>query len=74
MLIRHFICHMLAFAIYNKNNVGCRKILNNKEFFADTVHTKKEDNVKHRKRKCLMDPINKKKVYLLAGKNSEHKV
>ena len=43
-------------------------ILNDEEFFGDTVDTPKEGVEQHRKRECLKDVISKGKTYLLGGK------
>ena len=43
-------------------------ILNDEEFFEDTVDTPKENIEQHRKRQCLKSAISKGKAYLLGGK------
>lgn len=43
------------------------KIVNNDEFFAETVYTPKEGVEQQRKRKCLKGAINKGKTYLASS-------
>ena len=43
-------------------------ILNDDDFFGDTVDTPKEGIEQHRKRECLKSVISKSKVYLLGSK------
>ena len=43
-------------------------ILNDDEFFRDTVDTLKEGIEQHRKRECLKSVISKGKAYLLGSK------
>ena len=50
------------------------KILNDEEFFEDTVDTPKESVEQHTKRECLKCAISKGKVYLLGGKWIQEKV
>ena len=46
-------------------------ILNDDEFFRDTVDTPKEGIEQHRKRECLKCVIRKGKVYLLGRKGTQ---
>ena len=46
---------------------GVEKIVNNDEFFAETVHTPKEGVEQQRKRKCLKGATNKGKIYLASN-------
>ena len=43
-------------------------MLNDDEFFGDSVDTPKEDTEQHRKRECLKSVISKGKAYLLGSK------
>ena len=49
-------------------------ILNDDDFFGDTVDTPKETIEQHRKRECLKSVISKGKVYLLGSKWTLEKV
>ena len=49
-------------------------ILNDDEFFRDTVDTLKEGIEQHRKRECLKSVISKGKAYLLGSKWTQEKV
>ena len=49
-------------------------ILNDDDFFEDTVDTPKEGTEQHRKRECLKSVINKGKAYLLGSKWTQEKV
>ena len=49
-------------------------ILNNDEFFGDTVDTPKDSIGQHKKRKCLRSAISNDKTYLLGGKWTHEKV
>ena len=48
--------------------IEVKSILNDDEFFGDTVDTPKEGVEQHRKRECLKGAISKGKAYLLRGK------
>ena len=48
-------------------------ILNNDEFFRDTVDTQIEGIGQHRKQECLNSVIGRGKVYLLGSKWTEEK-
>ena len=45
-----------------------RNILNDDDFFGDTVDTPKEGIEQHKKRECLKSVIDRGKVYLLGSK------
>ena len=49
-------------------------ILNDDDFFGDTVDTPKEGIEQHRKRECLKSVISKCKAYLLGSKWTQEKV
>ena len=49
-------------------------ILNDDDFFGDTVDTLKEGIQQHRKRECLKSVISKGKAYLLGSKWIQEKV
>ena len=49
-------------------------ILNDDDFFGDTVDTPKEGTEQHRKRECLKSVISKGKAYLLGSKWTQEKV
>ena len=49
-------------------------ILNDDDFFGDTVDTPKEGIEQHRKRECLKSVISKGKAYLLGSKWTQGKV
>ena len=49
-------------------------ILNDDDFFGDTVHSQKEDIEQHRKQECLKSVISKGKAYLLGRKWTQEKV
>ena len=49
-------------------------MLNNEEFFGDTVDTSKEGVDQHMKRVCLKGAISKRKAYLLGGEWIQEKV
>ena len=49
-------------------------MLNDDDFFGDTVDTPKEGIEQHRKRECLKSVISKGKSYLLASKWTQEKV
>ena len=49
-------------------------MLNDYEFFGDSVDTPKEDTEQHRKRECLKSVISKGKAYLLGSKWTQEKV
>ena len=49
-------------------------ILNDDDFFGDTVDTPKEGIEQHRKRECLKSVISKGKAYLLGSKWTQEKV
>ena len=51
-----------------KATADVEDILNNDNFFGDTVDTPKEDIEQHRKRQCLKSVIGSGKAYLLGGK------
>ena len=49
-------------------------ILNNDEFFGDTVDTPKDSIGQHKNRKCLRSAISNSKTYLLGVKWTHEKV
>ena len=49
-------------------------ILNDDDFFGDTVDTPKEDTEQHGKRECFKSVISKGKAYLLGSKWTQEKV
>ena len=49
-------------------------MLNDDEFFGDSVDTPKEDTEQHRKRECLKSVISKGKACLLGSKWTQEKV
>ena len=57
-----------------KAMVDVENILNNDEFFGDTVDTPKQGIEQHRKRECLKSVIGKGKAYLLGSKWTHEKV
>ena len=57
-----------------KTMADFENILNDDDFFADTVDTLKEGTEQHRKRECLKSFISKGKAYLLESKWIQEKV
>ena len=65
---------MVAISTSNKDNDWVENILNDEDFFGDTVDTPNEGIEQHRKRECLKSVISKGKAYLLESQGTQEKV
>ena len=59
---------MVAISAYHKVLTDVGNILDNDDFFEDTIDTPKERVDQHRKQECLKGAISKGKAYLLGRK------
>ena len=73
-LIPGIVSHLVAIWTSTKGNGWYWKILNDDDFFGDTVDTPKEGIEQYKKRECLKGVISNGKSYLLKCKWTQRKV